>query len=93
MIYTRQINNVVAVKDDLVLQPLNILPDFIVFNHNHDQINAFKEFVQIVILILHQILLDPRIINLQRLAKMLSLVIEKLQRGRLSIVINIFFEG
>ena len=60
-----QITDIVAVQHDLAGELFHLLFNFIVFDHDHDEINVRKELVQIVILICNNILRDERIVDLE----------------------------
>ena len=56
-----------AVQNDLVSQFVHVLTDLIVLDHYHDQVNIPKELIKIMVLVFHEILLDPGVIDFERL--------------------------
>ena len=58
--------NIVAIEDDLALEPVPVLLDLIVLNHNDYHIDIGEELVEIVVQILNNVFLDERFINIKR---------------------------
>ena len=66
VIHTRQINDVVAVQNNLASQLVHILTNLGMLDHDNDHIDIREEIVKIVVLVLDHILGDKRIIHLYR---------------------------
>ena len=70
MVDARQIANIVTIQDYFSRQLVHILFDFIVFHHEDDEIDVVKEFVQVVILVRHDVLRNERIVHLEPVSQM-----------------------
>ena len=68
-----------AIQDDLTLQFIPILLDLIVFHHDNHHVHIVEELVEVVELVLHDILLQERIVTFQRTGQVTLLRFEQLQ--------------
>ena len=93
MINTRQIDDIMAIQNDLARQLIHIFFDLVMLDHDDHEVNCFKEAVQIVILISHHILGDKRIVDLQSGRKVAFLALQQLESLGLTHIVNIFLIG
>ena len=93
MIDVFQRADIMAVQDDLAFQLVPAALDLVVLDHHHDHVHVRKESIEIVILVLHDILVDERVVDLQRLGQMTFLAFEQLQRRAFADVIDILLVG
>lgn len=68
-----------TIEDNLALKLVPILLDLIVLHHDDYHIDISEELVEIVILVLHNVFLDERIIDLERTGEMALLAFEHLE--------------
>lgn len=93
MIYPFNRANVVAVKDDLASEFVPIALNLVVLNHDDDHIHIIQESIEVMVLILHNIPFNQRIIDLQRLGEMTFLAFKELEGRAFADVIDIFLVG
>ena len=93
MIHPLQRANVVAVQDHLAGELVPAGLDLVVLDHDDDHVHIGEESIKVVILVLRDVLLDQRVIDLQRLGEVALLALKKLQRRTLTNVIDVLLVG
>ena len=93
VIHPLQRANVVAVQDDLAGEFVPVALDLVVLDHDDDHVYVVKEGVEIVVLVLDDIPLDQRVIDLQGFGKVTLLALKELEGRALADVIDIFLVG
>ena len=88
MIYSRQVANVMAIKDYLPCQFVHVLFNFIMLHHDHNEVSLGEKTIQIMVLILDHVLFNPRVVDFQRLSQMFLLIIQKLEGRALAEVVR-----
>ena len=79
-----------AVQNDFSTQFLFVSDDLIMLDHDHHEIHCVKESIQVVILILHNVFFNIRIIYLQARRQMTFLALEKLKCRGFPHVVDVF---
>ena len=64
VIHARQINNIVAIKNNLASQLTYILTNLGMLNHHNNHIDIRQEGIQIVVLVFRHVLGDEWVIDL-----------------------------
>ena len=93
MVNAGEIQDIVAVQNDLALQFIGVLTDLVVLDHNDHQVAGIQEIIQVMYLIRHNVLGDERIIDLQRGRQMFLLAFQKLQGRTVAHIIDVFLIG
>lgn len=68
-----------TVKDDFALELVPILLNLVVLHHDDNHIDVGEELVEVVVLVLDDVFLDERIIDLERTGKVTFLTFEHLE--------------
>ena len=93
MINPFQRTDVVTIKDDFALKFVPVLLNLVMLHHDDDHIDVGEELVEIVVLVLHDIILNERIVDLERTSKMALLTLKHLECWRLTEVIDVLLVG
>ena len=68
-----------AIEDNFALELIPVLLNLVMLNHDDDHIDVCEELVEIVVLVLHDIILNEGIIDLERTGEMALLALEHLE--------------
>ena len=64
MVHALKLANIMTIKHKLAPELIHILFDFVMLNHNNNQINAVKELVQTMELVVNYVLFNDKLLGL-----------------------------
>lgn len=85
--------DIVAVEDYLAFEFVPVLLDLVVLDHDDDHVAGIEEFVEVMALARHDVLVDKRIVAEQRLREVALLALQHLQGGGLADVVHVLLVG
>lgn len=93
MINSLLLDDVAAVEDDFAAEFVGLLLDFIVLDHDDNEVNIIEERVEVMELVGDDVLLDEGIVALEGTGKMALLGLQQLECGAFAAVVNVLLIG